>query len=65
LSRDLAALAAEREALNSQRSELDKRLCEIESSSSWVATRRLRKVFGRHPGLRRLVRTIRRTLARQ
>ena len=65
LSRDLAALAAEREALNSQRSELDKRLSEIESSSSWIATRRLRQVFGRHPGLRRLVRTIRRTLARQ
>jgi chromosome segregation ATPase len=64
LSRDLAALAVERDGLSSQRSELAKRLSDIESSTSWVATRRLRESFARHPRLRRLLTRIRRALAR-
>jgi hypothetical protein len=64
LSRDLAGLAVERDALDSHRSELEKRLSDIESSTSWVATRRLREAFARFPRLRRLVTTIRLALAR-
>jgi chromosome segregation ATPase len=64
LSRDLAALAVERDGLGSRRSELEKRLSDIESSTSWVATRRLRERFARHPRLRRLLTRIRRALAR-
>jgi len=74
ISRDLAARAdaaarcaaaeAERDALRSQCSELEQRLFDIESSTSWIATRRFREVFTRHPRLRRLVTMIRRALAR-
>ena len=74
LSRNLAALAdaatrrataeAERDELRARCSELEKRLFDIEASTSWVATRRLREVFTGHPRLRRLVTTIRRALAR-
>jgi chromosome segregation ATPase len=74
LSRNLAALAdaatrrataeAEGDELRARCSELEKRLFDIESSTSWVATRRLREVLTRHPRLRRLVTTIRLALAR-
>jgi DNA-binding response OmpR family regulator len=74
LSRNLAALAdaatrraaaeAERDQLRARCSELEKRLFDIEASTLWVATRRLRKVFTRHPRLRRFVKTIRLALAR-
>jgi hypothetical protein len=73
LSRKLATLAeaatrcaaaeAERDALRARCAELERRLFEIESSTSWVATRWLRQVFTRHPRLRRLVTTIRLALA--
>ncbi len=64
LSRDVAALAGERDALRLQRGELEKRLFDIESSISWVATGWLREVSRRHPRLRRLATAIRRILAR-
>jgi chromosome segregation ATPase len=48
-----------RHGFERERSEqLEKRLCEIESSTSWRATRRLRALFARHPRLRRFVTTI-------
>jgi hypothetical protein len=65
LMRDLAALAVERDGLASQRSELEKRLSDIEASTSWVVTRRFREGFARYPRLRRLVTRVRRTLARR
>ena len=65
LARDLATLAVERDGLASQRSELEKRLSDIEASTSWVVTRRLREGFARYPRLRRLVTRVRRTLARR
>jgi chromosome segregation ATPase len=59
-----AAAEAERDELRSKCSKLDEHLSDIESSTSWVATRRLREVFDRHPRLRRLATTIQRALAR-
>jgi chromosome segregation ATPase len=43
---------------------LEKRLFEIESSTSWLATRRVRALFARHPRLHRLAMTVRSALAR-
>jgi len=59
-----AASAAETGALRAKCSELEGRLDDIESSTSWRATKRLREAFTRHPRLRRWVTTIRLTLAR-
>src|SRR5262249_46258826 len=74
LSRELAARAdaaarcaaaeAQCEALRSNCRDLEERLAAIQTSASWRATRRLRAVFGRHPRLHRLVKTIRLVLAR-
>lgn len=70
-SQEIAAMAArhaageaERDALRAECRELEKRLSDIQSSTLWVATRRLREVFTRHPRLRRLITKIRRALAR-
>jgi septal ring factor EnvC (AmiA/AmiB activator) len=51
-----AAVEAERDELLLKCSELERRLSDIESSTSWVATRRLREVLTRYPRLRRLLR---------
>jgi hypothetical protein len=64
-SKKFADMAADHARLRARCNELEKRLFEIESSTSWVATRRLRELFTRLPRLRRLVTTIRLGLVRQ
>jgi hypothetical protein len=64
-SKKFASMSADYARLRARCSELERRLFDIESSTSWVATRRLREVFIRHPRLHRLVTTIRLALARQ
>jgi hypothetical protein len=64
-SKKFASMSADHARLRARCSELERRLFDIESSTSWAATRRLREVFIRHPRLHRLVTTIRLALARQ
>jgi hypothetical protein len=58
-SKRLADLTAQNLQLRSKCSELERRLFDIESSGSWLATRRFREFFARHPRLRRVVTAIR------
>ena len=60
----LSDLTAQNLQLRSKCSELEKCLFDIEASTSWGATKRLREMFSRHPRLRRLVTTVRLALAR-
>jgi hypothetical protein len=63
-SKKLADVTAQNLQLCAKCSELERRLFDIESSGSWLATRRFREFFARHPRLHRVVTAIRVPAAR-